>query len=46
MMVEIPPLPTSQEQSSHRRRLGLEFVTIAVMSVVTLAGLALTYLRG
>jgi succinoglycan biosynthesis transport protein ExoP len=46
VIAEIPPLPTVPEQGSQRRRLWLEFAAVALMSVVALAGLAFTYLRG
>ena len=46
VMAEIPPLPTPEEESRGRRRLVLESVLAGALSLITLAGVAFSFLRG
>jgi succinoglycan biosynthesis transport protein ExoP len=46
VMVEIPPLPTAQEQAGDRHRRWKEFGAVAGMSILILAGVALSFLHG
>ncbi len=46
VMAEIPPLPTPEEQSRGLRRLVLESVLAGALSLITLAGVAFSFLRG
>jgi hypothetical protein len=46
VMAEIPPLPTPEEESRGRRRLVLESILAGALSLITVAGVAFSFLRG
>jgi succinoglycan biosynthesis transport protein ExoP len=46
VMAEIPPLPTVEEETQQRSRFLLESVAAGVLSLITLAGVAFSFLRG
>jgi polysaccharide chain length determinant protein (PEP-CTERM system associated) len=46
IMAEIPPLPTAEEETRARGRFLLESAAVGVLSLITLAGVAFSYLRG
>jgi len=46
VMAEIPPLPTAAEAAGRRTRFVLESALVGVLTLVTMAGVALSYLRG
>jgi succinoglycan biosynthesis transport protein ExoP len=46
VMAEIPPLPTPEEESQGRHRLVLESVLAGALSLITLLGVAFSFLRG
>src|SRR5450631_320848 len=46
VMAEIPPLPTVEEETQQRSRFLLESVAAGMLSLITLAGVAFSFLRG
>ena len=46
VMAEIPPLITMEEETTQRRRFGLELAAVSVMGMAVLMGVAISFLRG
>jgi polysaccharide chain length determinant protein (PEP-CTERM system associated) len=46
VMAEIPPLVTMEEETTQRRRFGLELAAVSVMGMAVLMGVAISFLRG
>ena len=46
VMAEIPPLPTMQEQEGQKRKIWMAWSGAAAMTVIILAGTAISFLRG
>lgn len=45
VMAEIPPLPTEAEEGQRRTRFVMEWAAVAVLSLITVLGVTISYLR-